>query len=139
MTDATTRPARTTTSGSDTRPPRAIDRAMGIVDLDVEAASLLGEPEWTDGGRNTRTLLATDRLRIALVALRGGASIGDEATDDTLALEVIRGRVQLAGEIAPRDLRPREVLVLDRPHSWRLRALEESLVLLTTALDGVRS
>jgi len=139
MTDATTRPARTTTSGSDTRPPRAIDRAMGIVDLDVEAASLLGEPEWTDGDRNTRTLLASDHLRLALVALRGGASIGDDATDDTLLLEVIRGRIQLEGEIERRDLGPREVLVLDSPRSWRVRALEESLVLLTTSLGSDRS
>ncbi|HEY3524293.1 MAG TPA: hypothetical protein VGK63_11380 [Candidatus Limnocylindrales bacterium] len=132
MNDHTETPARSTTSGSDTRPARMIDRAMGIVDLEVEAASLLGEPEWTEGDRNTRTLLVADGLRIALVALRGGASIGDDSTDDTLALEVVRGRIEVEGEIEPRDLRPRELLVLERPRSWRVRALEESLILLTT-------
>jgi quercetin dioxygenase-like cupin family protein len=138
MDDAADTTRRTSTSGSSTRPARTLERSLDVIDLEVEAAALLGEPEWTDGDRNTRTLVATDSTRIALVALRGGASIGDDATDDSLALHVLRGRLQAEGEFDPRDLVAGEILVLDRPEGWRVRALEPSLIVLTTSL-GTRS
>jgi quercetin dioxygenase-like cupin family protein len=127
-------PPRTTTSGSDTRDARTLDRALTVVDLEVESASLLGEPEWTGGDRNTQTVLASDGMRIALTALRGGASLGDEATNDTLAIHVLRGRVRLEGEMDPRDLTAGELVALVRPQEWRVRAIDESLLLITTAL-----
>jgi quercetin dioxygenase-like cupin family protein len=132
--DGMARPRRTTTSGSDTRGARTIDRAVAVVDLETEAAALLGEPEWTDGDRNTRTVFTGDGLRIALMALRRDASIGDDATNDTLAVQVLRGRVRVEGEIEPRDVTAGELLALERPQSWRVRAIDESLVLLTSAL-----
>jgi len=127
---------RTTTSGSDTRPARTVARALGVVDLEAEASTLLDEPEWTDGDRNTRTLLAADGMRIALMALRPGASIGDDATNDTLSVQVLRGRVRVEGEMEPRDVTAGELLALDRPQSWRLVADDASLLVLTTALGG---
>lgn len=133
---AATHDRRTTTSGSDTRPARMLERALDVVDIEVEAASLLGEPEWTEGDRNTRTLVATDQIRIALVALRGGASIGDDSTNDSLVLQVLRGRLQAEGEFDPRDIIAGEILVLERPQAWRVRALEDSIVVLTTALGA---
>lgn len=133
--DDTTRAPRTTTSGSDTRPARTLDRAFAVVDLETEAASLLAEPEWTERDRNTRTLFTGGGLRIALTALRRDASIGDDATNDSLAIQVLRGRVRIEGEIEPRDVTAGELLALERPQSWRVRAIDESLVLLTSALD----
>jgi len=130
---------RTTTSGSDTRPARTLDRAIGVVDLDAETAKLLAEPEWTGGDRNTRTLLAEDRLRIALVALRRGAALGDDSTNDTLALQVIRGRVRVESEAEPRDVTAGELLALQKPQSWRVVAVDESLILLTSALGSTRA
>jgi quercetin dioxygenase-like cupin family protein len=133
--DGTTRARRTTTSGSDTRAARILDRAFAVVDLETEAVALLGEPEWTDGDRNTRTVFTGDGLRIALMGLRRDASIGDDATNDTLAIQVLRGRVRVEGEIEPRDVTAGELLALERPQSWRVRAIDESLILLTSALD----
>ncbi len=127
-------PPKAATSGSDTRPSRMLDRAVGVVDLEVEVESLFAEPEWGDGDRNTRTVASTDHVRVAVIALRSGASVGDDATDDTLVFQVLRGRVRIEGEIEPRDVTADELLTLDRPRQWRVSALEESVLLLTTAL-----
>jgi quercetin dioxygenase-like cupin family protein len=140
MNDRSDRPEpRTTTSGSDTRPSRTLERALGVVDLEAEAASLLEEPEWTDGDRNTRTLLTGDRMRVALMALRPDASIGDDSTDDTLTIQVLRGRVRVETEMDPRDVTAGELLSLERPQGWDVRAIDESLLVLTTALGDRRS
>ncbi|HET7028458.1 MAG TPA: hypothetical protein VFI28_12260 [Candidatus Limnocylindrales bacterium] len=133
MNDRSDRP-RSTTSGSDTRPARTIDRALGLVDLEAEAGTLLEEPEWVRGDRNTRTLLTGDRMRVALVALRPGAALGDDATDDMLAIQVLRGRVRVEGEMEPRDVTAGQLLTLVEPQSWSVRAVDEALLLLTTAL-----
>lgn len=139
MNDTTQSAPRGGTSGSDTRPARTLDRALGVVDLEAEAASLLEEPEWAEGDRNTRTLLAADGMRVALMALRPGASIGDDATNDSLAIQVLRGRVRVESEMEPRDVTAGELLALERPQSWRVAAVDESLVLLTSALHDPRS
>jgi hypothetical protein len=129
---------RTTTSGSDTRPARSLDDSL-VTDLTSEAGTLLEEPEWTDGDRNTRTLLAGDRMRVALIALRRDAAIGDDATDDSLVVQVLRGAVSVDGTGERRQLGSGALLVLDRPRSWRLRAIDESLLLLTTALGDAQA
>jgi quercetin dioxygenase-like cupin family protein len=127
---------RTTTSGSDTRPARTIDRAFGVVDLEAETATLLDEPEWADGDRNTRTLLTGDRMRIALTALRTGAALGDDSTNDMLSIQVLRGRVTVESEMEPRDVTAGGLMTLLRPESWRVRATDDAILLLTTALGA---
>jgi quercetin dioxygenase-like cupin family protein len=134
MDETTDRSARrTTTSGSDTRPARSLDGAH-VADLASEANTLLEEREWTDGDRNTRTLLAGDGMRVALIALRRDAAIGDDATNDSLVVQVLRGSVRVEGVGDTRELSAGALLALDRPRSWRVRAADESLLLLTTAL-----
>jgi quercetin dioxygenase-like cupin family protein len=135
MDDRSEPPPRSTTTGSDTRPARTLDRRVAAFELDAEARSLTEEPEWTDGDRNTRTLLASDGMRVALTALRAGASLGDERTNDSLTLHVLRGRLRV-DEAAGADLGAGSVIALAEPSGWKATAVEDSVVLVTTALGG---
>lgn len=136
MTEPRQPPVRGTTSGSDTRDARRVAAPVHALDVAAEAERLMAEPEWTDGDRNSRTLMATDRMRVVLTALRSGASLGNEATSDSLAIQVLQGRVGLAGDRAPVTLTSGQLVTLERPHDWRLAAETDSLLLITTALSN---
>jgi quercetin dioxygenase-like cupin family protein len=127
-------PPKIVTTGSATRPPRPLRPVF--VDLDREAEALVDEPEWTFGDRNARTLAATDRIRVTLAALRPMAELGEAQTDEALTLHVLRGRVEVDVEGAEVDVRAGQAAVIDHPTSWRARATTDSVVLLTSALDG---
>ena len=121
------------TTGSDTRPPRPLRRPV-IVDVGDEAVTLLEEPEWTSGDRNSRTLATSDRLRIVLTALRSGAELGNEESNDTLAVQTLRGRLHLTVDGMDLDLEPGQLATVEEPREWRVRATTDALLLLTVGL-----
>jgi quercetin dioxygenase-like cupin family protein len=127
-------PARAggTTSGTDVRPARDL-RPPQVLDLSAEAATLFEEPEWAGGDRNSRTIATSDRMRITLTALRAGAELGSEGNDDSLAVQVLRGAVRLDVGGAAADVVAGQLATMADPGPWRLRALEDALLLLTVA------
>lgn len=125
--------AKPVTSGSDTRPSRPLRRPL-IVDLASEAATLFEEPEWRSGDRNSRTVATSDRLRIMLTALRGGAELGSEGSNDTLAVQTLRGRLELDIDGNEVELGEGQLATVEEPRDWRLRAMTDALVLITVGL-----
>jgi quercetin dioxygenase-like cupin family protein len=125
--------AKPATSGSDTRPARPLRRPL-VVDVSNEAATLLDEPEWTSGDRNSRTIATSDRLRITLTALRQGAELGSQESNDTLAVQVLRGRLELEIDDMDVELSEGRLATVEEPRNWRLRATTDALVLLTVGL-----
>jgi hypothetical protein len=122
------------TSGTDTRPARDLAEPV-VIDLGREAETLWNEPQWNEGDRNSRTVSTTERMRVTLTALRGGAELGNRGTDDSLTVQVLRGSVSL--ELAARgiDLGEGQLAAVPQPGPWRLRAAEDALLLLTVALS----
>jgi hypothetical protein len=124
---------RAVTTGTDTRPPRPI-RDPVLVDLEREAASLLDEPEWADRDRNSRTVATTDRMRLTLTALRAGAELGNRESDDTLAVQALRGDVRVTIDGVDVDLHAWQLATIENPSDWTLRATSDAVILLTVAL-----
>jgi quercetin dioxygenase-like cupin family protein len=123
---------KVTTSGGSDRPARTL-RPVAL-DLRREADALFDEPEWLDGDRNSRTLTATDRLRVTLTALRRGAELGPAETDDVLTIQVLRGALELDVDGAQISLDDGQLASIDHPTAWRARATSDSILLLTVAL-----
>ena len=123
----------TATSGSDTRPARELRQPL-VLDVASEAQSLWDEPEWADRDRNSRTVATTERLRITLTALRAGAEIGTDATDDTLAIQAIRGAARVEADGSSLSLAAGQLATIAEPGSWRIRAEEDTVLLLTVGL-----
>ncbi len=121
------------TSGSDSRAARDLFNPL-VLDLASEAATLFDEREWAERDRNSRTIASTERMRITLTAMRGGAQLGSEGTDDTLAVHVLRGTVSVEVEGQSVDLREGQLATIPQPGGWRLSAADDSLLLLTVAL-----
>jgi quercetin dioxygenase-like cupin family protein len=138
MNRASTDQSRPVTSGSDARPPRPLRRPL-LVDLEREASTLFGEPEWAERDRNSRTIATTDRMRITLTVLREGAEVGSRETDDTFEVQALRGNVRLTVDGADVDLAAGQLATMEEPSDWTIRATSDAVILLTVALGDRRS
>jgi quercetin dioxygenase-like cupin family protein len=105
-----------------------------IIDVHALAAELLGEATSVDAGRAARTLPhPVDGLRQTLIALRGGAELGEHESPGPASLLVIRGQVRVvAGERSVELGQHQFSPVPNRRHS--LHADEDSVVLLSVAV-----
>lgn len=121
------------TSGSDTRPSRDLAEPL-VLDLAEEAGTLFDEPEWGDRDRNSRTIATSQQMRITLTALRSGAELGNEGTNDTLAVQLLRGSATLDVDGMQTELRQGQLASVAQPGTWRLAATSDALLLLTVAL-----
>jgi quercetin dioxygenase-like cupin family protein len=101
----------------------------------MEADQLMGEPAWADGDRNSRTVATTDRMRIVLIALRTGATLGSELLDDTLSVQLLEGRLDVRIDGADVELSRGQLATVETPRAWEAVATSDSLVLLTSALN----
>ena len=102
-----------------------------MLHLQDEAASLWPPARGAPGGHSARTLAKLPDLRVVLLVLREGARIPEHRADADLALQVLRGRVQLdvAGQRVA--LEPGALLTLARGLPHDVAALEDAELLLT--------
>jgi quercetin dioxygenase-like cupin family protein len=122
------------TSGTAVRPARPLRRPV-VVDLPIEADQLMNEPAWASSDRNARTVATTDRMRIVLIALRAGATLGSELLDDTLSVQLLEGRLDVRIDGADVELSRGQLATVETPRAWEAVAASDSLVLLTSALN----
>jgi quercetin dioxygenase-like cupin family protein len=101
-------------------------------DLPAEVDRLKAESTWSTG-RNARTLIKYDDLRVVLTALQSGARIPEHQADGRLSVQVVSGHLQVRASGRTFNLRAGGLLALDRAVRHDVTALEESAFLLTIA------
>jgi quercetin dioxygenase-like cupin family protein len=101
-------------------------------DLATEIEQLHREPEWSTG-RNAKTLVKYDDLRVVLVALRANARMPDHRTEGRISIQTVRGHLRVRAEGRTFDLPVGGLLVLDGGLAHDVEALEDSVLLLTIA------
>jgi quercetin dioxygenase-like cupin family protein len=104
-------------------------------DLTREIEQLHRESTW-ESGRNAKTLVKHEDLRIVLMALQAGSSVPVHQSEGRLSIQVLAGRVHVRAEGRTFDLRPGSLLALDQALPHDVGALEESAFLLTIAWPG---
>ena len=102
-----------------------------------EIARLAGEPQWSDGDRNSIVLARDEQFRVLLTVMRRGAQIADRDGTETLSLQLLSGSVMVRRDAADAVLAPGELVVLERGGAWSIDALEESAALFTLGETGV--
>jgi quercetin dioxygenase-like cupin family protein len=104
-------------------------------DLERELDELCREPEWA-GGRNAKTLVKYDDLRIVLTAMKALRKMPPHSTEGRIALQVIVGHVLVRAEGRTFDLPAGRVVTFDRGVVHELEALDDSVVLQTITWPG---
>jgi quercetin dioxygenase-like cupin family protein len=110
--------------------------AGGMVSFHVmdEAARLKAKPEWSSEDRLAVSLVKDDALNILLMVLKKGARLAEHRTRGPIAVHVLSGSVRFSAGSEGKELSSGSMVALDRNVVHELEALEESIVLLTTAI-----
>ena len=100
-------------------------------DLAEKVRSLKLEKQWKTEGRDAITLVKTSSLRIVLMVLHEGTTMAEHSADGAIIVHVLSGSVDFIIKDNSTHLKASSLLSLAGgiPHS--VRAIEESVLLLT--------
>lgn len=110
--------------------------AGGMLSLSImdEVARLKAKPEWSSEDRLAVSLVKDDALNILLMVLKKGARLAEHRTRGPIAVHVLSGSVHFSAGSEHAELSSAKIAALDRNIVHELEALEESVVLLITAI-----
>jgi quercetin dioxygenase-like cupin family protein len=97
-------------------------------------ARLKAKPEWPSVDRLAVSLIKDDALNILLMVLKQGARLAEHRTKGPIAVHVLSGLVRFSAGTECAELSAGNIAALDRDVVHELQALEESVVLLITAI-----
>jgi quercetin dioxygenase-like cupin family protein len=120
------------TSGTATREPRTLDRALTVIDPRVAAARLRGEDAWQRDDRASVTLLHDETVRIVLTSMHAGASLGADGSDDWACIDILEGAASVSRGGDQAAVGTGQRVVLAPGASWSLDAVEEPTLILST-------
>jgi quercetin dioxygenase-like cupin family protein len=124
------------TSGTAERPGTEHAGVALTFDLGAEVGRLQAEETWRRQGRNTRTLVKEENLRIVLITMQEGQFVTEHHTAGRLAVQVISGSLRLTVPGRTVDLPTGNLLVLDYAVDYTVAALQEVAFLVTIAWEG---
>jgi len=107
----------------------------GMVTFSVagEIARLKSAPEWESRDRHAVSLIKDARLNLLLMVLKKGACLHEHRTKGPIALQVVSGLLRFS-TATQCTLSAGEIVGLDRDVSHSVEALEESAIILVTAI-----
>lgn len=100
-------------------------------DLAREIENLKREDAWRFAARNAKTIVKYPDLRVVLVVLKAGKRIEGHRADESVSIQVLRGRMRLHLPQETVDLGEGCLLTLERSLPHDVEALDETAFLLT--------
>jgi quercetin dioxygenase-like cupin family protein len=109
----------------------------GFVSIDIadETKRLKSRLDAADADREAVSLVKDYGLNVMLMLLKRGARLHDHHTKGPLTVQLMSGRVNLVAAGKPHEIAPGAVCALDREVVHSVEALEDSALLLTTAIS----
>jgi quercetin dioxygenase-like cupin family protein len=100
-------------------------------DLAAEIEQLNNEEHWAKGGRISKTLVKHSDFRIVLMFMKAGTLMQEHKTDARISLHALSGRLLIKLDSETVELPAGHLLVLEKGLSHDVKALEESVFLLS--------
>ena len=109
--------------------------AGGMVTISVadEIVRLKSTPEWESGIRHAVSLIKNAALNILLMVLKKGARLHEHRTKSPVAVHVVSGSIRFSAG-AERIISAGEMVGIDQNVAHSVEAMEESAILLVTAI-----
>src|SRR5690606_9995072 len=112
---------------------RVVNAPLVTIDLPRFMEQIKKEPAWLNGTRNAITVFKSERLRLVLIALHGGAELPTHTADGTISVQVLEGSILFGTAEESVQLGKGQMITLHELIPHNVLALEESLFLLTLA------
>lgn len=132
------RATRTTSSGEE--PMSSINRPLAgpmlTFDLARHVSELRADEAYRRSGRAGRTLAKAGRMRVTLVALADGASVGTHQADSPMTVHVLEGHIRFRVGGDDHELSAGELLFFGACDAHDIRATDETLLLITLSAVG---
>ena len=118
------------------QPLRPASGAMLSLKIMDEASRLKAKPEWSSVNRLAESLVKNDALNVLLMVLKQGARLAEHRTKGPIAVQVISGLIRFSAKGESVELSAGSIAALDREVVHEVEALDESIVLLTSAIES---
>ena len=125
-----------TTSGSDSREARSLDDPVMGFELEREVALLRDEPGYRQFGRSSKTLGKSPHFRLVVTAARAGTEIGNDASDDAMAIQVLDGSVTVDRAGAGMAFGPGTAIWFAEGEDWSVRTDTDAALVLCIGWTG---
>ncbi|MFC7523307.1 cupin domain-containing protein [Parapedobacter sp. GCM10030251] len=110
---------------------RLVDAPLVTIDLPKFMRQIKSEPAWLNGTRNAITVFKSDHMRLVLIALHSGAELPTHTADGTISVQVLEGDIQFGTTDEAVQLREGQMVTLHEGIPHNVRAIADSLFLLT--------
>ena len=111
--------------------------AEGVIrhNIGKEVEELKEAPSWQrESGRSSETLVKYNEFRIVLVRMKPGSYMSHHKAEGPISIQAIQGKIRVhLPEDRTEDLKPGDLLTLERCLEHDVEALDESAFLLTIA------
>ncbi len=107
---------------------------FAMIDVGTEVNRLKSKLDASGSDREAKSLVKDYGLNVMLMVLRRGARLHEHHTKGPLTVQVVSGRVNFAAASVPHEIAPGVMFALDREVAHDVEALEDSVLLLTTAI-----
>ena len=108
-----------------------LDGPLLVFNLPSLMKKIKHEDSWDKGQRNAITLLKSDSLSLVLIALRGGAEINFRQSDNSISLQLLKGKLEFQVEKDRIVLEQGHLITLHENIQHSLTAVNETIFLLT--------
>jgi quercetin dioxygenase-like cupin family protein len=110
--------------------------AGGMLTADIveEIKRLKSGPEWRSGDRHAVSLVKDEALNILLLVLKKGAALHEHRTKGPIAVQIVSGSIRFRAGSDERGFSNGQIVALDRGVAHSLEALEESALIIVTAI-----
>lgn len=120
---------------------RLPELAEGVIRRNIadELEKLKKAPSWQrESGRSSETLVKYEEFRIVLVRMKMGSYMSNHRAEGPISIHALQGKIRVhLPEDRMEELKPGDLLTLERCLEHDVEALEESAFLLTIAWPEV--
>src|ERR1700710_2809948 len=110
---------------------RKIDSPVLLIDIPAFVKQVKDEKAWGKNDRNAITVFKTDKMRIVLVAMHKKAKMETEHPENTLSVQVLKGRLEVATSYSSTKVEEEMILTLHEKVPYTITASKKSIFLLT--------
>lgn len=113
---------------------RILNANLVTLDLPHFMRMIREEKKWNEGVRNAITIFKSNDVRVVMIALHADGDLPEHTAKGTITVQVLEGKMEFSTAENSVQLAAGEMLVLQKniPHS--VRAIEETVFLLTVAV-----